>query len=263
MLDHHQPPQPARDFVYNPNASYVQNSANVLLGDAESLLLYRAPKHTALFTSSAIIGPSLFFWVGTVANDVFVNYTVPWYAKMVVLAGCLVGSGMASSITATPTNLIRSISLVRKAEDEVVLRFEGNRLFPFLKPNVFDLPPGQPIVDSNVTGTLESGGSYMNVQSKRGQAWTAGELIRPDQPQGENIFQRLNRSLVNVSPAAKSQVRKMFNREGMAYIRIGNFNWKMDMEKCEILEHGAPLEKLTRKGAIRKNLASMLGLRGV
>ena len=59
-------------------------------------------------------------------------------------------------------------------------------------------------------------------------------------------------------PSIKKQVKKMFNREGMAYIRIGGSNWKMDLGDCEILDHGMPITKLTRQGKIRADLVSML-----
>lgn len=50
----------------------------------------------------------------------------------------------------------------------------------------------------------------------------------------------------------------MFNRDGMAYARVGSQNWKMDLEGCEMLENGQVLSKLSREGAVRTDMLSMV-----
>lgn len=91
---------------------------------------------------------------------------------------------------------------------------------------------------------------------KNSSDWTQGKLTRPDAIHG-NAFQRLNQRMLNISPTTFSLVRKMFNRDGMMYVRIGTNNWKMDLDGCEILESGQVLARLVREGAVRTSLASM------
>lgn len=256
------PPPPRTDSPPKPvqtlsrSSSTPQSYATGLLGDAQSLLLYKAPKNVALFVSCFVTGGCLFLWVGTVANGAFLDYTVPWYAKAVVLVGCLVSSAIATAVATTPHHLVKSIAIVRNAEKEVVLRVKGTRFFPTRKPAVYDLAPGELKIDSNVTMSLENGRQWFGVPLQNAKVWTEGGLQRPDAIQG-NAFQRLNQRLVNVTPAMFSQVRKMFNREGMAYVQIKNSNWKMDLSGCEILENGSVLMKLVRETPIRTDLVGM------
>ena len=256
------PPPPLQTAPPKPSqlasrTSTPQSYAAGLLGDAESLLLYKAPRNVALFTSCAIMGGALFYWVGTVANGAFVSYTVPWWAKGVVLIGCLASSAIATAVISTPHHLVKSISIVRTAEKEVLLRVKGTRYFPFRKQAVFDLAPGELKVDSNVTMSLENGRHWYGVPLKNAKDWTEGVLKRPDAIEG-NAFQRLNSRMLRVSPALFSQVRKMFNREGMAYVQINGSNWKMDLTACEILEDGEVLMKLAREAPIRTDLMGMV-----
>lgn len=246
---------PAAQSLKSARDSKTESYASGLLGDADELLLYKAPRNVALFTSCMITGGAIQFWVATVASSL-ITLTVPWYAKTIMLAGCFISSGMASAIMLTPHHLVKSISLVRTAEKEAVMRINGTSFFPFIKPRVMDLVPGKMMVDSNVTMSLETTKQWWGVPLQNGKAWTQGGLRRPGEPEG-NAIAKLNKSLLNISPAAFSQVRKMFNRDGMAYVRIGSSNWKMDLEGCEILENGSVLMRMVKEGAVRTNLMSM------
>jgi hypothetical protein len=242
---------------HTSRSSTPQSYAIGLLGDADSLLLYKAPRNVALFTSCFITGGSLFLWIGTVANGTFLDLTVPWYAKLVILAGCLVSSAIATAVTTTPHHLVKSIAIVRNAEKEVVIRVKGTRFFPFRKQAVFDLAPGEMKIDSNVTMSLENGRQWYGVALQNARTWTEGGLKNPDAIEG-SAFQRLNQRMLNISPAMFSQVKKMFNREGMAYVQIKGNNWKMDLSACEILENGTVLMKLVREAPVRTDLMGMV-----
>ena len=258
------PPPPPQHFVPPPKpvqhssqSSGPQSYASGLLGDAKSVLLYKGPRNVALFTTCFITGSSLFFWIGTVANGAFMEYTVPLYAKAIVIAGCLVGSAIATAVATTPHHLVKSISVVRNAEKGAMLRVKGTRFFPFMKPAVFDVAPGELKIDSNVTMSLENGRQWYDVPLKNATVWTEGGLQRPDAIEG-NAFQRFNKRLLNIAPAMSSQTKKMFNREGMAYVNVEGRNWKMDLSACEILENGLVLMKLARVAPIRTDLTGML-----
>jgi hypothetical protein len=248
-----QPPKSAP----KPSASSTpQSYASGLLGDAKSVLLYKAPRNYALFASCFFTGSCIYYYSGSLANSAFIDYTAPTWAKGAVLIGCMLTSAIASAVFITPHHLVKSISIARTAEKEVVLRVKGTRFSPFMKPAVFDVAPGDLMIDSNVAMTLEESGEWMTVPLKNVKSWTEGGLQRPDAIKG-NAFQRLNQRMLNIGPAIFSHTRKMFNREGMAYLRIGSSNWKMDLSKCEILENGSVLMKLVREGAVKTNLADM------
>jgi hypothetical protein len=248
-----QPPKSAP----KPSASSTpQSYASGLLGDAESLLLYKAPRNYALFASCFFTGSCIYYYSGSLANGAFIDYTAPTWAKGAVLIGCMLTSAIASAVFITPHHLVKSISIARTAEKEVVLRVKGTRFSPFMKQAVFDVAPGDLMIDTDVAMTLEESGEWMTVPLTNVKPWTEGSLQRPDEIKG-NAFQKLNQRMLNIGPAIFSQTRKMFNREGMAYVRIGNSNWKMDLSKCEILENGSVLMKLVREGAVKTNLADM------
>lgn len=221
------------------------------------MLLYKAPRNVALFTTCCITGGSLFYWIATTANGAFMDYTAPWYAKFVVLAGCLASSAIATTIVTTPSRLIKSISIVKVAEKQAIIRVKGTRFFPFTKQTTLDVAPGELIVDKDVAMAVENGHNWWYVPLDNAKVWTEGNLKRPDAIEG-NAFTKLNRRMLNTGPAMFSQVKKMFQRTGFLYVRVKGNNWKMDMEGCEILENGEVLMKLVREARIRNDLMGIV-----
>ena len=46
--------------------------------------------------------------------------------------------------------------------------------------------------------------------------------------------------------ALRRDTRRMFLRDGFAYVRFTEHgNWKMDLQGCELLDHGRALERMT------------------
>lgn len=241
---------PAVKSEYSPpSETKIQAHATRLLGNADEMLLYKGPRNIALFTSSVIFSGSIFYWAATVSHGMFYNFNIPFYAKALMGIGCMISAGLATGIMLTPHRLVRSISLARNAENQVVMRLKGTRFFPFLKPAVVDVVPGEMVVDSNVTSSLGGIRRWYSVPLRNSRTWTQGSLQRPGEAQN---------SMVNIGPAIFSQTRKMFNREGMAYVRVGRENWKMDLLQCEILEGGSVLMEMSQQGALRTNLMSIL-----
>lgn len=211
------------------------------------MLLYKAPKSLGLFITCAVAGGGLVYWAATLSHGVFMIFTGHWIAKLVILSGCMIGAGMATTVMLTPFNMVKTISLVRTAGDQVVFRVKGSRFLPFRTTTV-DVEPGHAMIDANVTSSLDLTRSWYDVPLKNSESWTKGLLERPDKAG----------SLVNAWPTAKSYVRKMFNRDSMAYMRVKNLNWKLDLESCEMLEHGSILNKMVKQGAVRTNIINMM-----
>lgn len=254
----HSPPPPPQQRPPPTTVSRPESYALKLLGNSDSLLLYKAPRNVALFTSCFIVGGSIFYWTATVANGAFMEYTAPWWAKLVVLAGCLATSAIATAVVATPHHLIKSISIVKVAEKQAMIRLKGTRYFPFAKQAVFDVTPGKLLADKNVAMSLENDGrKWYDIKLDKAREWTEGSLKRPNAIEG-NAFQKLNRRMLNVGPAMFSQVKKMFQRTGFLFVQIEGKNWKMDLENCEILESGEVLMKLVREAHIRRDLMAIV-----
>lgn len=232
-----------------------------MLGDAESLLLYKAPGHLGLFGLSTISGSALFYWAAYITNGVLVSGTMPWYGNLVVIAGCVVTSAMASACMMTAFNLVKTISVARADDNQAVLRVKATRFLPFIKPKVIDIVPGQIMIDMDVTMDETTARKWYGVPLKNARAWTEGKIANPDEPRG-NFIQKFNHHLLNAWPATKSHVKKMFNREGLAYARIGSHNYKLDLERCEILENGSVLMKMSKEGYVRTSAVGML-MRGM
>jgi hypothetical protein len=247
---------PAVRTEYAPPAeTKIQSNAARLLGNADEILLYKGPRNIALFTCAAIAAQGI-YWTATVAHGTFYDVNLPYYAKGVVVMVCLASTALASGIMLAPHHLVKSISLVRKAENQVVMRVKGTRFFPFQKHAVMDVVPGEMTVDSNVTTSLGGIRQWWRVPLKNVQSWTKGSLPRPGEP--ETRFERFNKRMMNIGPSIFSLTRKMFNREGMAYVRIGRENWKIDLEHCEILEGGSVLMELSQEGTVRMNLEGVI-----
>ena len=50
---------------------------------------------------------------------------------------------------------------------------------------------------------------------------------------------------MDVVPTVWQDVRRMFLRDGMAYVRIEGYgNWKLDLQGCALLDGGKPLERV-------------------
>ena len=168
---------------------------------------------------------------------------------------CLASSALAAGIMLAPHHLVKRISLVRNAENQVVMRVKGTKFFPFTKHAVMDVVPGEMMVDSNVIVSLGGAQRWYSVPLKNIQPWTEGTLPRPNAP--ENKLQAFNQRMMNIGPSIFSLTKKLFHREGMAYVRIGHQNWKMDLDQCEVLEYGSVLMELAQVGVVRTNLMSV------
>lgn len=250
---------PAAKGVLSEVASWTKLSeaekyAESLLGRAKSVMLYTAPSHNALFISSMVVGGGLFVWAGSVANAAFMSTTV-WYAKFFILGGCLAVSAIATGIAMTPLNLVKTISIARNAEQRAVVRVQGTRFFPFLKPKTMDLVPGEALVDSDIRTSIETIQCYI-VSLQNRHAWTE-HALSPDYHKA-TTREVLTHTWHNAFPKTKLYVNKMFNRDGFAYLRAGGNNWKMNLDYCAILERGQVLMKLVKEGGVRTNAVGMI-----
>ena len=160
-----------------------------------------------------------------------------------------------------PLRLVKSISLAKNVVASgrygntkfvnVALRFEMRRSplrLPFVQRKgawVIDAELRTVYMDRRVR-SLESMAFYP-VPVDMAQSWTA-EYFTPAPRRPRSVLSRLrgfNDSLLNTWPALKQNVRRLMLREGMADVRIpGHGRVKVDLQGCEILEHGRVLERV-------------------
>lgn len=171
-----------------------------------------------------------------------------------------------------PLKLVRTLSLVRSipekatVQGQMFLRFEMKHplpfvRFPFMKRRsggVIDAPIGNVCLDRSIDSIKENYPSY-NVPLARSEDFTDKHLDPsaplplpggasssiPSSGSRGGILARLqsfNRGLLNIWPAFVRDVRRMFMRDGMMYVRIpGHGNWKMDVQDCALLDEGRPM----------------------
>lgn len=233
------------------------------------LLLYKAPKHTSFYFNSYILGAILL--TGAVlqvwnfrappaafeANAAETRRPSRW-VHITNWAGAGLLSGFATAFFLAPWKLIKTVTLVKQAGASggrgAEMLFELKHPFPPLQrlPLVRNTGGGsisadvhKVLIDRNVAASERL--SYHSVPASAAQAWTAA-YFTPAPREPRSLLARLrsaNASLVNAWPALKTDVGRMFLREGMAYVRIPEHgNWKMDLNGCEVLEHGKVLERL-------------------
>lgn len=76
---------------------------------------------------------------------------------------------------------------------------------------------------------------------------------------------RFNNGLLNIWPILKQDVRRMCNRDGIAYVRVeGRGEWKLDVHHAMLLDEGKPIISSMGVGHIERSVVGkvkqMLGL---
>lgn len=219
--------------------------AKRLLSTRDSVLLYKAPRHNAFMIASFLTGLGIITYAG---SNVYLFVMAPTsdnmaIVKYIVAAGGVAAASMGFAITMAPVRLLRSVRLVRTGGEEMALHFEGKRPLPFVPYKQFTEPLGYIWSDRSVPMSLNS---WHEVPLKNADLWTEGLLPNPTLQHFKELsfFQKLVHLSANIMPALKKNVSRMFNREGMVYLRVGRQNWKLDLQGCEILDAGKPLMQL-------------------
>jgi hypothetical protein len=176
----------------------------------------------------------------------------------------------ATAFFLAPTKLIKRVSLVKTpvsaasntgkvGHRALALEFEMKHPLPILQRlplvgktggGVVKAEVGTVFIDRDVRAGENL--SFYSVPANLAQAWTAHYFTAsPPQPRSIlSLLRGFNSSLVNAWPTLRQDVRRMFMREGFAYVRIPDHgNWKMDLHGCEILEEGQALEKVVKVDA--------------
>jgi hypothetical protein len=223
------------------------------------VLLYVAPDHGGFTLSSYLIGflfiAGSYSWAEMFLKERENQPSTPFWFKVLGSASVLGLVIFGTSFVIAPINMIKSITAVRTAslahppvtKRPWVLRFEIRPKLPFLKPNVLEAGQDRVVIDRHVHAyvvgrMLPYHTCVLESSAKLTEAYFMGRFTLK---QG-SLWTRFNAALLNIWPAVKQNVKRMFLRDNMAYVRVsGTGNFKMDLAGCVLLDRGRVLERLT------------------
>lgn len=256
-----QPPKPVSQTAEPVSQrKTIESILSDYLKTNDRILLYKAPKHKTFFLNSYLLGALLTVGAVNTARNAKdePNLKTPWLIKSLNLTVALFFAVFAATFFVAPQKMIRTVSLVKVTDvvgmPEARLRFEIKhplpifQRLPFIKKQFYgdsiEAPLSRIFLDRNVAAQDLS---YTSVPMDQASAFTSS-YFSPQPAPKRSILSRLgafNRALVNMWPTLWQDVRRMFLRDGMAYVRItGHGNWKIDLQGAEMLDDGRPLEKV-------------------
>lgn len=183
-----------------------------------------------------------------------------WIQSFTMISG-LMFTVFATTFFMGPLRLIKSVSLVKNRVvgnrfHDLGVVFEMRHPFPIIQRLPFvkktgggevEAEMGKAFMDREIPTSRVL--DYFYVPPKFSQEWTQAYFNPVPEPP-RTVLQRLrdaNRGLVGLWPMLRTDVRRMFLREGMVYVRISGYgNWKMDLQGCELLDEGRVLERCVR-----------------
>lgn len=154
---------------------------------------------------------------------------------------------MGTACILAPMKMIKSVAII-SANGSRTLRLEIKRALPFMKPDILETPASKVALDRNVPGFTEDI-RINNIRIQEAKSFTEKYFSNSREAfQSGGVLGALssfNRSLLSAWPATKREIRRMFTRDQMAYVRVeGNGNFKLDLQECSLLDQGRPLERI-------------------
>ena len=262
------PPQPSSEPAAPKSTPKTTEALlSAYLKEHDVLLLYKSPNHTSFYINSYLMGALLLLGGLNTARNAADNPNLPKTPYLIKSASIAIGAIFAIFATTffmAPQKLVRSIALMKGLDKrgipEAILRFEMKhpmprfQRLPFLGDRitggggVIEAPLNHVFLDRNVSSS-SSDLTFYSIPVDQATLFTDSHFHpAAPAPKSESILSRLgsfNRSLLNIFPTLRQDVRRMFLRDGMAYIRITDHgDWKVDLQGCEVLEMGKPLDKV-------------------
>lgn len=239
-------------------------AAKQLLADHDEVLLYEAPSHTSLVLTS-LLGGSIFSLQSIyVANAFVLVSSSSWWLKAPVLGCCAIAVAIGFGLMATPMWQLQSMRLLRTPDRGIFLRFHSKRNILFFRRKPIDASLDEVFSDRKVRTALLT---FFEVQLNDRFRWTEYSKI----PKKWNlspvaVLRRFWRALISLGPTVIRDIRRMFTREGMVYLRIKHQNWKMDLFKCGLLDEGRFFQQIVQEdlhvrdsllGTLRRHFTSL------
>ncbi|EME48971.1 hypothetical protein DOTSEDRAFT_67874 [Dothistroma septosporum NZE10] len=223
----------------------------------DRVLLYASPDHGAFFAASYIIGGFLLIG-GYSYAQMFLkdapDRPIHWVFKSLGAISTVAVVGFGTTFLMAPMKLIRSVAIVTQTTGATpfassrILRVEVKRNLPFLKPDVLETTPSKMVLDRNVPGSVQEI-RFQNVPLSQTRSFTEDYFTKHREPHRGGAMASVlaaNRSMLSLWPSISREIRRMFLRDQMAYVRIeGNGSFKLDLQDCQLLDSGKPLHRVT------------------
>lgn len=260
-----EPPAPAS----RPSATRNNNPyADRLCHNTDVVLLYNSPEHNSFKFVSYICGAT--FFLGGVNTAFTIKdepskssdenakpQSLPWLVRLSFSFGAIMFAVIGTAFVLGPSKIIRRIWLVKNQRLQpsggstirhldYSLRLETKSMLPFRAGRTIESEISNFSIDRDVRAAQNL--YWNNIPLSHSEGFTSWYQKHPTPP-SLGLAGRLldiKDATVNVWPATKREVRRMFVRDGFAYVYIvgENGQWKLDLRGAEVLDRGKPLEKL-------------------
>ena len=240
-----------------PKPRRLPSYADVLLRNGDEVLLYKAPSHRSFRITCYVLGGTLlagaFNWVAVLqqpppgTDPELKEKQKPGLLLMTstVIATLMTGV-IATAIILAPTRMVRTVTLrgVRASLGgenirTAMLSCELESELPFLEPRIIEVEPSQAYMDREVQAVDIDLTSRSLDDAQKFTATAGSPAVAPSSAESQGLLGRTASTITR-------DVRRMFYRDGIAYLRMQNHgNLKLDLQHCELLEWGTPLDRLT------------------
>lgn len=258
-----EPPAPAR------RPARVRNNnpyADRLCHDTDIALLYNSPPHASYKFASYLCGAISF--LGGVSTALLIkdesadsknarSTRIPWFVRISVSVVAIMFATMGTVFVLGPSKIIRRIWLIKNqrlqpsggstiGHIDYSLRLETKSMLPFRAGRTVESEISNFSIDRDVRAQQNL--YWHSIPLSSSEDFTAHFQTHPTPPPltlGPRLLS-INASIMNAWPATKREVRRMFLRDGFAYVYIvgEDGQWKLDLRDAEVLDGGKPLEKL-------------------
>ena len=170
---------------------------------------------------------------------------MPWYVRSFTAASALIVTIFGTAFIIAPMKMIKTVSLVSNpaAPGRILLRIQPRSSVPFQTRfdanKVMEAHLNEVSLDDKV---FAEDLSYKNVPVENAQDFTDA-ILKPTKTSNEARFRGSQSSIVNIWPTLRQNIRRMFVRDEMAYVRVEGRSgtWKLDLHNALVVDNALPL----------------------
>lgn len=240
--------------VLDPSAQKQLASLMATRAAGERVVLYKSPSHTALFIYSFLCGGGLLLgavlWSDYALKDRKDRPAVPYLLKALTMAEVLFITGVGTFFLLTPAKMIKKVTIIKDSAQAsargsgYALEFEIKRMLPLVKPDILRTSLDKVSMNRNIK-TATIGLKFRSIPMSEIGEFSKDVKSKPGPMLGS--FASFGGALLKTWPVLKRETRRMFLRDQIAHIKIGNNGkFKLDLQGSELLDGGRPLAELIR-----------------
>lgn len=263
------PPKPRAAPFKAQYTDSMNSYAQRLCGDADQVLIYNSPNHrgyvfSCYFTGAVLLlGATVTLNIGqrsppSSSDSTAPRKSTPYLVRVLNAIPSIMFAMMGTVAILAPSKMIRRIWLLRPSTtspNQYMLHFETKAMLPFRKNGrTLSSALSNVSIDRNIHSSAADL-TWHNVPVASSKAFTAHYLpsTHPSHARGErqpatlsSRLGSLNASLLQAWPSVVRNIKRMFVREGIAYVHVigEDGQWKLDLHDAEVLDGGRPMAEL-------------------